>query len=428
MSSTFPDRTVRRKTRRSPLWLATLALLAVVAAPTGCIRKGPRVEPDPAAAITPPLYKEHRSLFVRADEATQAQWSLRFSYEAIEDELVVEHADPLSIIVNSVYMPRDFSGTKDIVVILDVQTEDQPEPISMAVWYQRDVAPGQKLGFENLLVHSQRAWNDAFQPYFKLRVIDVKTERNRETRALFDKINQAVGTLATFVPHPAVPAAAFAIRVAGLVLSNQQNQTIIDYTSQFYSKRLYDNAGPSDLAVLMRGSWIVVARPQKQTEEFWRQNLKLDRRTGQILTVGGAVVPSPYVHMTVATHEALVPTLALERSKKLFDLLAESRSPTGLRNAQPALHDLASAITTYAAHSRLVRNRGIGDLEAIMLLLENSETEELTGDDAQFLLSVVGRLRGQRFGSIEEALNWWSSTGRNGHIEAKTFRWLGSNP
>ena len=73
-----------------------------------------------------------------------------------EEKLAIRAGDPISIVVSDVYLPRDFSGTRDVVVLLDVYASSQRQTESYAVWYQRGVRGGQKLGFDSLLVYSDQ--------------------------------------------------------------------------------------------------------------------------------------------------------------------------------------------------------------------------------------------------------------------------------
>ncbi len=387
----------------------------------GCT--GPSVGPRDPVSWTPPQYKEHRTLFVRASSDPDLA-DLRFSHQAESTDLAVKNSEPLAIVVNSVFLPRDFEGTKDVAVLLDVQTRD--EPVSMAVWYQKGVSAGQELGFRDLLVYSDRSWKTSAPPFFRLRVIDVRQEENEQTRSALESLSSAIGSLNGFIPHAAVPIASRAVQVAGLVLSNRNNETIIDYSSQFYSLGFSQSSGDSDVAVLMRGSWLFLARPRGQQSEFWDGDLKWNRRSG-VVTREGMRCGAPYGRMTVSTYDAVVPTIAIERSQALFEQLASARR-SGLDDGSVdnALQSVVSGVRTFSAHSRLVKNRTMDNLTEVMLLLENRGESKLTRDDVSFLVSVVGRLRGKNFSGVEDALQWWADHGKGGVIDQDQFLWKAS--
>jgi hypothetical protein len=284
----------------------------MLAACGGCV--GTTIGPSNPTAFTPPKYVEHRVLFAQPNAKSRDVWDLKFGYQldanAGEDASGPEVAgatgspvtrvvpmkpgDPISIVVSDVYLPKDFSGTKDVVVLLDIHTSQSRGNESYAVWYQRGVVGGQKLAFDSLLVYSDRAWSPLNPPRFTLRVVDVSKERNEEARRTFEGLNSAIGGLASFIPNPAMLGAATAIKVAGLVLGNRANVTIIDFTPQFFSPDFIRASGANDLPLFAPGQWMVVGRAPKGSpvmaglsmpEDFWKRDLQLDRRSGVIYDV-----------------------------------------------------------------------------------------------------------------------------------------------
>jgi len=389
---------------------------------SGCAT-GPQVGPNSIRAYTPPRYLENRLMFLRPDTTNTDRWKLVWAYKsyasADEKALAVKPGDPLSVVVGDVYMPRDFKGRKDVVVMLDIVASSSRGLESYAIWYQRGVGPGQRLGFDSILVYSDRAWSPLNPPRFTVRVMDVSTEKNAETRAAFDGLNKAVGSVAAFIPHPAVPAAAAALRVAGLVASNRQNVPIIDFTPQFYGADFVASAGPSDIPLFMRGTWLVIGRQEGATEDFWRQELFMDRQTGQVFAgTDPAPLPVPYMRVTIATAEAVVPSMVLEHSEALFKLLSQGR--TGDDVVTAVSKELTSSMKTFNLHKELVGTRSKSALKDITAMLDNTV---LTGEDKQFLLTIFNRTTGQNFSDANEAKSWWSSNESRGDIDKETGRW-----
>jgi hypothetical protein len=359
-------------------------------------------------------------MFQRPIDANPDRWKLTLAYQAYDNALAVKPGDPLSVVVNDVYMPRDFSGRKDVVVLLDIVASDSRGLESYAIWYQRGVGPGQRLGFDSILVYSDRAWSPLNPPRFTVRVMDVSTESNAETLAAFDSLSKSVGSLATFIPHPAVPGAAAALKVAGLIASSRSNVPIIDFTPQFYGADFVAGAGPSDIPLFMRGTWLVVGRQEGATEEFWRQELQMDRKSGQVFS--GAETANalkvPYMRVTIATAEAIVPKVVLEHSQALFNLLSQGR--TGDEVVTAVTKQLTSGMKAYNLHKELVGTRSKTALKGIAAMMDN---DGLTSTDKQFLLTIFSRTVGQNFGDANAAKEWWSRNESLGDIDNATGRW-----
>jgi hypothetical protein len=314
---------------------------------------------------------------------------------------------------------------RDIAVLLDIETSGERKLESYAVWYERCVHPGQRLGFTSLLAYSDRAWNNRYQPYFRIRVIDVSKEKNEEVRAALRGLSESVGSLASFIPHPAIPGAAASIRAAGLVASNRQNVSILDFTPQFYASEFVAQAKQSDLAIFSRGMWMVVGREPGEDEKFWKEPLSLHLKTGEILDRSGTARKVPYVRLTVSTFDAAVPTVVLDRSKALFDLLGGKQVAT--KDVIDALNkQLASAIRTYQAHSDFVN---VKSSEAFERLIQEANANDLTNEDRDFLSVVLRRVSGQSGKSIDEIESWWKQTGKTGgKINSDSGRWESASP
>ncbi len=399
----------------------------------GCA--GPRVERNSATAWTPARYVEHRVLFARPSAGDENVWDLKYGYQArtAEDEkLAIRAGDPISIVVSDVYLPRDFAGTRDVVVLLDVYASSQRQTESYAVWYQRGVRGGQKLGFDSLLVYSDQAWSPIDPPRFTLRVIDVTTERNEEARQALEGLNSAVGGLGAFIPNPIAAGAATALRVAGQVLSNRQNTSIIDFTPQFYSPDFVQQAGPNDLPLFMQGMWLVVGRAPAGTplnpvdqpaENFWLHELQLDRRTGLIYSKDDPGTPSgcPYVRMTIAAVDSAVPKAVLEHSDAIFTLLTQANPSQDMITA--VSKELLSSLTAFGIHKNFLAQRSKGSLEQVF---KNLATDTINDSDRAFLLRVASRVSGQSFSNAADADAWWASNRESGDVDATTGRWVKS--
>jgi hypothetical protein len=401
-------------------YLAALALAQL----EGCA--GPTPAPDQPDAWTPPRHVEHRLLFARPDSRDPDLMSLRHVHQVVgpaERAQAIKAGDPVSIIVNDVRLPRDFKGPRDVVVLLDIQSGSPKGTASYAVWYQRRVTGGQKLGFDSLLVWSDPAWSPVDPPRFTLRVIDVSSERNQETQRVLDELQTSIGTLASFVPHPAWSGAAAAVRAASLVLANRANTTIIDFTPQFYGADFIEASGEADLPPFMQGSWLVVGRPAglEEPERFWSRPLALDRRSGEILA-GDEPRQSadcPYVRLTVAAADAAVPTAVLDHSAAILKLLSQSSPDPAM--VQAATGELLSSLTAFSVHKRFLSQRSNAALGEVFAALDDPN---LRPAERTLLLRLLGRITGESFGDAHEASRWWSVHRASGNVDASSGRWV----
>ncbi len=449
---------------------ALALLVALFAALTAAIFVGcavqPAIGPTPAAN-TPFYFSENRAFYLDdldpVQQHTASGRELKHLYEFNPDgprsDLVVKDGSPLSVIVSGVRLPDDLPGGKrDIAVIMDILTSaDQPLQ-SMVVYYQRDVPPGQMLNFQNLLVYYDPSWDSTNPPYYRLRVLDVATERNQRTQAVLDQSSNLGASLSGLVPHPIIPAVTTAIEAARLVLGNRQNVTLLDFQVQFYSAEQVRGAGGADLGVLREGAWLVVGRPERPLpppveerpfgpnpptdvaskqplpysptyrSDFWREPLAIDRRTGQLIrTSDGLVVEVPYVSVVVSSADAQAPKFIMDRSAQLIELLSTQAGKSDLSGLQTAIESLAQAGRAYMAKRRIQRSRDIADLNTLMQLLladddaiQNSTPRLLSNEERADLVSFVNKLLppAERHATPDALKAWWAGLGnRKGYLD-----------
>src|SRR5262249_22818646 len=154
-------------------------------------------------------------------------------------------------------------------------------------------------------------WDGLTPPHFRIRVLDVHSERNERTAQLLDDVNATIGTLGGLIPHPIIPGFAVAAEAAKLIFANTANTVLLDYRIQFYSQEQRAGAGQAELSPLRRGEWLAVGRPANADSLFWNTLLRLDRKTGMILGqdpgADGSATPAnpwrqvmaPYVAITI---------------------------------------------------------------------------------------------------------------------------------
>jgi hypothetical protein len=373
---------------------------------------------------------------------------------ATVDTGAVAHGDPLSIIVHGVRIPDSITsdvgpGPYDIAVILDVMSGTSGgEANSLVVWYQTGVPAGQMLNFRDLLVYADPAWDSAFAPYFRIRVLDVRDITMTDTtltRSL-RSIGSLAASFAGIVPSPVMPGVSIAMDAATQVLERPSRRVLMDFAVQFYSQEQRRQAG-GDLGQLRKGSWMVLGRPEQAVarasalmpeavegapqepasgvtrsavpSDFWRRTLFVDQQTGQIHDTQGGLMNVPYVQVTVSTAMSQVPSIVVRRSDELIRLLSTAEGRANTTDLENQSRQLTSSVMAYVAERRLMRNRSVADVENIMNtfarhLSAKDKPEAFPGDvlsnesERQLLLLVNRLVPGRTFASAQTAYAWWS--------------------
>ena len=405
-----------------------------------CAISGCTTPPDLTGypANTPFYYPENRVFYeTRLEPAAQhtAQLiPLQHIFEIDPNDCarrndVIENGDPLSVVLQGVRIPEFLpGGRRDIAVVLDIHTSGERGLTTLLAFYQRDVPPGQLLNFNNLLVYADPMWDSSNPPYFRVRVLDVKAERNRRTGAILEKVSNLSAQIGGMVPHPAIPLVTTAIDAAGILLSNQQNKLLLDYQIQFYSTEQIEKAGGATLGPLLAGSWLAVGRALKEDASFWNTRLEYERKTCRLVTGSGESltnVPVPYVQMALLKADAQVPKLVLDRSESLLSLLSTQAGKSDLDSLEIASESLVHAIDCFKLERRLRKYGSLQDVEAIIKKLG---TEELSTHGSRRLMYVMSAISEP---SISEGkavprhwVCWWSSNAEKVKIEkdsTKTF-------
>src|SRR4051812_10123003 len=189
---------------------------------SACGAEAPELIGDRALVVNAPLYRADKVFYIQP-EADRRHATLIEPFALTRSDDVVLNGDPVTIVVNKVYLPDSLTDAKprvgdaftrkpsrDIAVLLDVGLKQGTDEQFIAVWYERGVLPGTPLSFENLPVFSQDAWNSDVPPYFRVRVVDVTTERDARTREFLTLASGVATGLSAFV---ATPAAGLAVSV-----------------------------------------------------------------------------------------------------------------------------------------------------------------------------------------------------------------------
>lgn len=228
----------------------------------GCAGGEPRI--GDAYTVHTPIYADNRIFYLKPGDDERARVLEQAGAPASSDaerQLAVPANAPLSIMMRSVEIPalKDAAGVKtagidgpaDYAVILDIAAKDDGSNQSIVVWYQRGVQPDQSLNFSNLLVYYVQRWDERVAPSFRLRVMDVTTERNAETLRALQRAQGVANGAASLANNPLVsPLVGVAFTAAELVLANQRNRMVLDYSVQLYSQSAVSQSAGSNLGLL----------------------------------------------------------------------------------------------------------------------------------------------------------------------------------
>lgn len=361
-----------------------VSLVLVLAVINGCA-SGPTLYTS--AQNTPIAHSENKVLFVdllqEGEPTTSKKVDLRHGYQLeylgpndtlqkvnnkIPYKDVIQKNDAFSIILNAVWVPelpnRSIFGRSgsDIAVILDIIAEDgETKPIVVA--YQRDVRGKHLLNFKNIVVYNTENWDGIHQPYFHLRIMDVSSERNKNTQELLDAASSSVNSLAGIVPSAYFPHIAQAIKTSKFILGGKKNKILLDYKIQFFNLSTTDAQSGDTQSVnqvldrFAQGKWIAVGRPSERDPDFWDADFSYNRKSAQIerlkLSSMSSLPPSvevldvPYVSMVVVKRDYGISKSILKSFNRLAQLILNGESKNnseGIRQVSTSLQQYASEL------------------------------------------------------------------------------------
>lgn len=404
----------------------------------GCAT-GPEIAGYPVN--TPKYHSENKVFVVQPIEVEERYTRLEASFQHLyqvdantREQDVIHNQDPVSVILQGVRLPEDLSGGRhDIAVVLDVLTSGERGMTSLVAFYQRDVPAGQMLNFNNLLVYADPMWDSANPPYFRVRVLDVKAERNRSTGALLSKLSNISAQIGGMVPHPVIPVVTSAIDAANLLLSNRRNLVLLDYQVQFYGLPQVEAAGGATLGPLLAGQWAVLGKGREAGADFWNQEFLLERKTDRVVvrsSEGLTNVPVPYVSLILMKADAQVPKLVMDRSESLLSLLSTPSGKSDVDQMEQFAANLMSSVKGYIAERRLRKYRSKADLEEVINGLDTLAKDQLRVGEYRRLMYVLDTITGRRLACTNAScwLEWWEENKEAGSlVEDATnplgFRW-----
>lgn len=291
----------------------------------------------------------------------------------------VLNRQPISIIISKVHVPTSlaqcinrlsdplFQGKRDIAVLLDTATQAGPST-ALAVWYETGISPGQYLTFENLLVYSTAAWDSRFPPYFRVRLIDVTAERNAATRSALDTVRENGPRIGTLLQAPgASPLISAASEVGKLVLANERNVALLDFTFQLFGEQLAAGGGGAPLGVLQTGGMILTAPPcpaEGEPPMFPRGRLRHDNFEFQIVNDDNVALDMPFVYATILSADLAVPDVVRDRSTAIMARLSgPAASASQIDEALKSVGELQASLAALSARERFRTTPNLNSLE-----------------------------------------------------------------
>jgi len=397
-------------------WIAFLLAAALL---SGCtnLRQPGFAERD-LYVVNTPEYPDNRVFYLKGQTTDEYETELLNSFQVatLDSSKDPVHGQPLSIIVNSISLPQaakedEWDTPQDIAVVLDISAKNQGQSQSIVVWYQRGVFPGQSLNFANLLVFHQEVWDDQVPPLIRIRVMNVASERNLDTREALSEVSKYGGTVALALQNPAlsqvIPIAA---RAASLILANNSNKMLLDYSVQFYKSSVERNVGAPYITPLKTGRFVLVGRAKGDIPNgnFWKRQFIYDELNGAVMAekdAGKTLLTSPVVSVIVNKEDLIVPSLVAAKSAYLTTLLTDAKIEN-LDQFKSDVIDFGKRSEALILREKVRRYRNSADLSEFIKLINNAE-DPLPSDVKDSSVRFLSRITDCRSLSLTNLGPWW---------------------
>lgn len=399
------------------------ALLAL----TGCLSNlQPSFSERDKYVINTPEYPDNRVFYVKKFNGTNessisSSLLLHECFKASKkssncsDISFISNRQPLSIIANAVSIPyKEGAPSKDIAVLLEIKTDTQKDTEPIVVWYQRGVLPGQTLNFANLLLYSQDSYDGRVAPFFRIRVVDVATERNLETRETLSQVSRYGGSVAAASGNPLLgPILSVASKAASLVLANQQNKMLLDYTVQFYPKDIIYSSNNPNLTPFLKGRFVLVGRSKDElkNKDYWKDISKLDELNSEIVRTGTTIKSdfSPIVSLEVIDEEMSVLPIVALKTAYLTKLLNDTTT-SNLNEISQLKEDLIYRLDVYTTKESIQRYQIKTDIADLINLAQN---ESIPSDLKDYITRYLSRISGCYSLTANNLSEWWNQNKSN---------------
>lgn len=408
----------------------TLAMLCVAGFLAGCgSAQGPLFGPG-SEVVNTPAYNQAKIFYVneRPQAATHRFSDLKEPWQDLSKDRAVKNGDPVTIIASKAYIPlsatdpsqssvADIVGnrkTRDIAVLLDLGVKQGVDEEFIAVWYQRDVPSDSVLEFSNLPIYSIDSWNSDVSPYFRIRIMDVRGERNARTEELLKQVN-STGSLA--VALAGTPAASLffsaGISAARLILANDRNRTLMDFSFNLYSAAQIDQAGGMPLGLFKKGGMILLGMPRGAPVDYWERAFHYDFQRERVQLAGekpGDPADTPFLMATVLTSETVVPNIVKRRSAEIVKILTNPEATVqadlaGAVEDAEALHKSLQVLSERQIFRKFPTKDSLGEL----ITKADVSKAQIKGAERDFLLATFRTATGQTFSSLENYKKWFDA-------------------
>lgn len=165
--------------------------------------------------------------------------------QACASERKIDNGDPITVRLHRVGIGGlaefDDKGEcrkgclRDVAIVIDFNgSETLQKPI--VAFYQRSVPPDANLQFTNFTIYTQNEWYYRYPPSVRVRLYDVRMDKDQELRAQLDGIGRGKDQILSYVAGAAIagPLIDTAIDVAKKLTSGPRNRPILDMAFQLF--------------------------------------------------------------------------------------------------------------------------------------------------------------------------------------------------
>jgi len=227
---------------------------------------------------------------------------------ACASERTIENGDPITVRLHRVGVGGlaefDEKGAcrkgclRDVAIVIDFNgSETLQKPI--VAFYQRNVPPDANLQFTNFTIYTQNEWYYRYPPSVRVRLYDVRVDKDQELRAQLDAIGRGKDQILSYVAGAAIagPLIDTAIDVAKRLTSGPRNRPILDMAFQLFPQE--QDAGSAGGEGQQRQQAEAQRAAQQSTSEISATDLsfeeiaKLQEKFGVDLSQGGRGILGP---------------------------------------------------------------------------------------------------------------------------------------
>ncbi|KAF0143538.1 MAG: hypothetical protein FD153_478 [Rhodospirillaceae bacterium] len=423
-------------------WRASraVALCAVVGVLTGCGSVGGALFGSESEVGNTATYNQAKVFYI--DPQSDGNSIRRFSdlKEPWADKTTtkaVKNSDPVTIVANKAYIPfsitsaakrgvADIIGnrwTRDITVLLDVGLRQGVDEEFIAIWYQRDVPADSVLDFSNLPLFSIDAWNSDVPPYFRMQIVDVRAERNTKTAGLLKQVN-SVGSAA--VSLAGTPAAGLffsaGVAAAKLILANDRNRTLLDFTFNLYAPSQVNEAGGMPLGLFKKGGMVLLGMPRGAPDDYWDKAFEYDFQRERVRVKEKSdtadTADTPFLMTTVLTAETMVPNIVKRRSAAIVKILTNPEA-TVQEDLSGTLEDAKALLQALEVLKARQDFRKFPTTSALQTLIgkANARGDDLKAAEKDFLLATLRNATGVSFSRFRDYADWYAKCKTNYELE-----------